>query len=159
MRVNHAGEVAAQGLYQGHALVARSAENRAELVEAADEERDHLAWCGERLAELGARPSMLNGAWYAGAFAIGALSGLAGDRYGLGFIEETERQVVNHLNDHLDRLPDADMRSRRILETMREDEARHGANAHEAGAAPVPEPARALMKQVAKIMTKTAYRL
>ena len=158
MRINQAGEVAAQGLYQGHALVARSDANRHEIGVAAEEERDHLAWCTRRLDELGARPSALNGLWYTGAFAIGALSGVAGDRYGLGFIAETERQVVRHLEDHLARLPESDTRSRAILSRMRDEEAQHGANADKAGAATLPPIARTLMRGMAKIMTTTAYR-
>ncbi len=127
MRVNHAGEVAAQALYQGHALVARSPEVREHMLEAAAEERSHLAWCEERLRELGEGPSRLDPLWYAGSFAIGALAGLAGDRWSLGFVEETEKQVSEHLSGHLDQLPDEDARSRAIVEAMRADEERHGA--------------------------------
>ena len=159
MRVNHAGEVAAQGLYQGHAAVARDAGLEADLQRAADEEFDHLAWCEQRLAELGSEPSRLSPLWYAGAFAIGAASGVLGDRWSLGFIAETEKQVCAHLDSHLERLPDDDTRSRAIVEKMREEEQEHGENALEAGAATLPEPVQRLMQLTARVMTKTAYRL
>lgn len=159
MRINHAGEVAAQGLYQGHALVVRSSSLHDKLQHAADEEFDHLAWCRQRLSELDARPSLLNPVWYAGAYAIGALSGLAGDKWGLGFIDETERQVVEHLEDHLAKLPAKDQRSRRILDTMREEEAHHGADARKHGAAELPGPVRGVMKLAAGIMKASAFRL
>jgi ubiquinone biosynthesis monooxygenase Coq7 len=157
MRVNHSGELAAQALYHGQALVARCEATRAMLLEAARGEADHLAWCERRLAELGARPSLLNPLWYAGSFAIGALTGLAGDRTSLGFVVETERQVEGHLDEHLDRLPVGDSRSRAILETMRAEEIAHGATAAAAGGAPLPAPVRALMRQTARVMTGTAY--
>jgi ubiquinone biosynthesis monooxygenase Coq7 len=159
MRINQAGEVAAQGLYQGHALVARNAGLEAKLRHAADEEMDHLAWCTERLGELGSRPSLLNPVWYGGAYLIGAASGLAGDRWGLGFIEETERQVVEHIEAHLQRLPEGDARSRAILERMRDEEAEHGADARQSGAAKLPRPIRALMKRTAEIMKRGAARI
>ncbi len=157
MRVNQAGEVAAQGLYQGHALVARNPVVLEKLEHAAEEELDHLNWCTERLNELEARPSFLNGLWYGGAFMMGALSGLAGDRYSLGFIAETEKQVVEHLNTHLERLPEADKRSHAILKTMRDEEAEHGDGAREAGGDALPAPVRGLMRQVSKLMTRGAY--
>ncbi|HEV2229747.1 MAG TPA: 2-polyprenyl-3-methyl-6-methoxy-1,4-benzoquinone monooxygenase [Steroidobacteraceae bacterium] len=157
MRVNHSGELAAQALYHGQALVARSATTRALLMEAARGEADHLAWCETRLAELGARPSLLNPLWYAGSFAIGALSALAGDRASLGFVVETERQVERHLDGHLGRLPVGDSRSRAILETMRAEEIQHGATAAAAGGERLPAPVRALMRQTARVMTGTAY--
>jgi ubiquinone biosynthesis monooxygenase Coq7 len=157
MRVNHAGEVAAQALYQGHALVARSPEVREHMLEAAAEERSHLAWCEERLRELGEAPSRLDPLWYAGSFAIGALAGLAGDRVSLGFVEETEKQVSEHLAGHLDQLSDEDARSRAIVEAMRADEERHGAEAAAAGAQPLPKPVRELMRAVARLMTRSAY--
>ncbi|MEM7278065.1 MAG: 2-polyprenyl-3-methyl-6-methoxy-1,4-benzoquinone monooxygenase [Pseudomonadota bacterium] len=157
MRINQAGEVAAQGLYQGHALVARDASVMEELDHAAQDEADHLRWCTERLNELDARPSALNALWYSGAFAIGALSGLAGDRWSLGFIAETERQVVRHLDKHLQRLPETDKRSAKILSTMRDEEAGHGENAENQGAADLPAPASKLMQSAAKVMTGTAY--
>ncbi len=157
MRVNHAGELAAQALYHGQALVARSATTRALLMEAARGEADHLAWCETRLTELGARPSLLNPLWYAGSFAIGALTALAGDRRSLGFVVETERQVERHLDGHLGRLPVGDSRSRAILETMRAEEIQHGATAAAAGGERLPAPVRALMRQTARVMTGTAY--
>lgn len=157
MRVNQSGEVAAQGLYQGHGFAARDASLREKMNHAANEERDHLNWCTERLEELNARPSVLNGAWYAGAFALGALSGIAGDRWGLGFIAETERQVAAHLSGHLEKLPRADARSREIVKTMRDEEAAHGREAASGGAAELPGPVKRLMGHAAKIMTKTAY--
>lgn len=157
MRVNHSGELAAQALYHGQALVARSEAIRALLLEAARSEADHLAWCETRLAELNARPSLLNPLWYVGSFAIGALTALAGDRTSLGFVVETERQVEGHLDEHLDRLPVGDSRSRAILETMRAEEIAHGATAAAAGGAPLPAPVRALMRQTARVMTRTAY--
>ena len=159
MRVNHAGEVAAQGLYQGHAVVARDAMIEKQMQHAADEEFDHLAWCEQRLAELNAGPSRLSPVWYAGAFAIGAASGMLGDRWSLGFIAETERQVCAHLDSHLDRLPDDDAKSRAIVRKMRDEEEQHGENAIEAGAAQLPDPIQRLMQLTAKLMTKTAYRL
>jgi ubiquinone biosynthesis monooxygenase Coq7 len=157
MRVNHAGEIAAQGLYHGQALTARSAETRAALRRAADDEGDHLAWCRDRLDELGSRPSLLNPLWYAGSVAIGALAGLAGDRASLGFMAETERQVEGHLEDHLERLPAGDERSRAIVLQMQEDEIGHGRAAVAAGGAPLPEPVPWLMRRAARIMTGTAY--
>ena len=157
MRVNHAGEIAAQGLYHGQALTARTAETRAALSRAATEEGDHLAWCRDRLDELGSRPSLLNPVWYAGSVAIGALAGLFGDRTSLGFMAETERQVEGHLADHLERLPADDARSRAIIEQMQADEIRHGHAAVAAGAATLPEPVPRLMRMSARIMTGTAY--
>jgi len=159
MRVNHAGEVAAQGLYQGHALFARDPDIGEQIDEAAREEIDHMAWCEQRLHELDAMPSKLQPLWFSGAYAFGALSGLFGDRWSLGFIEETERQVSEHLGHHLEGLPDNDHRSRAVVSTMRADEERHGANAHAAGAATLPEPVPALMRGVAGIMKRVAYRL
>jgi len=157
MRVNHAGEVAAQGLYQGHAAVARDEAITQQMQHAAEEEFDHLSWCEQRLTELDAGPSRLGPLWYAGSFAIGATSGLFGDKWSLGFIAETERQVCAHLTRHLDRLPENDARSRAIVEKMRDEERQHGDNAVDAGAADLPEPARLLMRWTSKIMTKTAY--
>ncbi len=157
MRVNHAGEIAAQGLYQGHAAVARDPDIEGQMQRAAEEELDHLAWCEERLTELGAAPSRLSPVWYGGAFVMGAASGILGDRWGLGFIEETERQVVQHLTGHLDRLPADDAKSRAIVHQMRDEEALHGANARDAGAAELPSGVRRLMRLAAKIMTGAAY--
>jgi ubiquinone biosynthesis monooxygenase Coq7 len=159
MRVNHAGEVAAQGLYQGHAAVARDPSTEAQMHQAAAEEFDHLAWCEQRLAELGARPSLLSPAWYAGAFLIGAASGALGDKWSLGFIAETENQVCAHLDSHLDRLPAADAKSRAIVKQMRDEEEEHGENARQAGAAELPEPVQRLMRLTARVMTGTAYRI
>lgn len=157
MRVNHAGEVMAQGLYQGQALTARLDEVRGAMAQAAVEEFDHLAWCEQRLLELRDRPSVLGPVWYTGAFLLGAGAGLAGDRWSLGFVSETEAQVVNHLEDHLGRLPPADQRSRAIVEQMKVDEAQHGAAARAAGGLPLPAPARGFMALVSKVMTRTAY--
>lgn len=159
MRVNHAGEIAAQGLYQGHAAVARNTEIEEQMRQAADEELDHLAWCEQRLNELDASPSRLSPIWYTGAFVIGAASGVLGDRWSLGFIAETEEQVCAHLTSHLDGLPDDDARSRAIVETMRDEEQQHGENAVEAGAARLPAPVQRLMRLTAKLMTTTAYRV
>jgi ubiquinone biosynthesis monooxygenase Coq7 len=157
MRVNHAGEIAAQALYHGQALVSRSEPTRRLLLRAAREESDHLAWCETRLKELGSRPSLLNPLWYGGSFAIGALAALIGDRISLGFVVETEKQVEGHLDEHLERLPESDVRSRAILEAMRSDEIAHGVTAQAAGAAELPLGARTLMRQTARIMTTVAY--
>ncbi len=157
MRVNHTGEICAQALYQGQALTARNPQARAALEQAAQEETEHLAWTERRIAELGGRKSLLNPAWYAGSFVLGALAGLLGDRWNLGFLAETERQVVAHLEGHLQRLPAEDGRSRAIVEKMKEDEARHATSAIEHGASELPEPARAAMRLSSKVMTETAY--
>jgi ubiquinone biosynthesis monooxygenase Coq7 len=157
MRVNHAGEVCAQALYQGHAAVARDTGVEAQMQRAADEEFDHLAWCEERIEELGENVSRLSPFWYAGAFAIGAASGILGDKWSLGFIAETERQVCEHLESHLGSLPPEDARSRAIVEQMRDEEAKHGESAVDAGAAELPAPVKRLMRVTAKVMTKTAY--
>jgi ubiquinone biosynthesis monooxygenase Coq7 len=159
MRVNHAGEVSAQALYQGQALTARLPGVRDKMERAALEENDHLLWCAQRIDELGGRTSLFNPFWYAGSFAIGALAGWAGDKWSLGFIVETERQVVEHLDGHLSRLPAADERSRAILLQMKEDEMHHGTVAQEAGAAVLPAPVRGLMQLTSKVMTGTAYRV
>lgn len=157
MRINHAGEVAAQALYQGQAFASRGDATRASLMEAAREETDHLAWCAERIRELDGRTSLLNPLWYAGSFTIGALAGLAGDRTSLGFVAETERQVVEHLEGHLQRLPTQDVRTRAIIQQMSADEQRHGQKAVVAGGAELPGAVRAVMKLTAKVMTRTAY--
>lgn len=159
MRVNHAGEVAAQALYQAQGVVARKATIREAMQAAASEETDHLAWCERRLGELGGGTSRLNPLWYAGSFAIGAVAGLFGDRWNLGFVAETERQVVRHLGSHLERLPAADARSRAIVMQMKEDEARHSSVAVEAGGCELPAPVRRLMAFCSRIMTTTAYRV
>ena len=153
MRVNHAGEICAQALYQGQALTARNPASRAALEQAAREETEHLAWTERRIAELGGRKSLLNPAWYAGSFAIGALAGLAGDRWNLGFLAETEKQVVAHLDGHLERLPEEDRRSRAIVESMRVDEARHATSAIGHGAANLPAPAKLVMRLTSRVMT------
>ncbi len=157
MRVNHAGEIAAQGLYYGQALTARSAATRDALRRAADEEGDHLAWCRDRLDELKSRPSLLDPLWYAGSVVIGAAAGLFGDRRSLGFMAETERQVEGHLARHLERLPPEDARSRAIIEQMQADEAGHGSAALAAGGEPPPEPVPGLMRLTARFMTGMAY--
>lgn len=159
MRINHAGEVSAQALYHGQALVARKPGLRAHLLKAADEERAHLDWCDARLRELGERPSRLGPFWYVGSFAIGAAAGLVGDRVSLGFVKETERQVIEHLDEHLGQIPRQDRRSRAIIHQMKEDEARHGQDAAAAGALPLPAPVRGLMRGVAKVMKFGAYRV
>ncbi len=157
MRVNHCGEVCAQALYQGQALVAKTPQTRAVLNHAAVEERDHLAWCGERIAELGGTTSVLNPIWYAGSFSLGVVAGLLGDKRSMGFLVETERQVEAHLTDHLQRLPVSDRASRKILETMREDEQRHGQTGVKHGASLVPPPVTAVMRGVSAVMTRTTF--
>nr|WP_286226125.1 2-polyprenyl-3-methyl-6-methoxy-1,4-benzoquinone monooxygenase [Polynucleobacter sp. HIN7] len=159
MRVNHVGEVCAQALYQSQKLLAKTPETRALLDQAAKEEMDHMAWCEERLKELDSRPSLLNPLWYAGAFGIGLVAGLAGDRWSLGFVAETEKQVERHLNDHLEKLPEVDLRSRAIVEQMRIDEIEHGASAIAAGGQELPQPIQTLMAGISKIMTTTAYKI
>ncbi|MDR2012177.1 MAG: 2-polyprenyl-3-methyl-6-methoxy-1,4-benzoquinone monooxygenase [Rhodanobacter sp.] len=159
MRVNHVGEVCAQALYFGQAAVAREAALREQLLAAAAEETDHLAWCGERLEELRSRPSWLNPLWYAGAYALGAVAGLTGDRISLGFVVETERQVEAHLDEHLQTLPHNDARSRAIVQRMKDDEIRHADNALAAGALELPPPVPGLMRLAAKMMKTVAYRV
>lgn len=159
MRVNHAGEIAAQALYQGQQLTARSSEVKHAMQEAAHEEIDHLVWCEARLRELGGHTSYLAPVWFTGAFMIGALAGLAGDKWSLGFLAETEKQVVLHLEGHLRELPLHDTKSIAVIRQMREDEQRHANTAIESGASHLPKPIRKLMRFTAKIMTKTAYRV
>jgi len=159
MRVNHVGEVCAQALYVGQAAVARDDRTRIQLLAAAQEETDHLAWCAERLRELDSRPSLLNPLWYAGSYAIGVLAGLRGDGWNLGFVVETERQVEAHIAEHLQSLPEADGRSRAILATMQADEARHADQAQAQGARLLPPPVPALMAAASKLMKTIAYRL
>jgi ubiquinone biosynthesis monooxygenase Coq7 len=159
MRVNHTGEVCAQALYSAQAMVAKDPGIRARFAGAAREEEEHLAWTQSRLTELDDRVSLLNPLWYAGSLAIGIAAGLAGDRVNLGFVVETERQVEEHLTGHMEQLPAADAKSRAIVDVMRDDEARHGAMALEAGALPLPLPARELMRAAAGVMKAVAYRI
>ena len=160
MRVNHVGEVCAQALYQAQALTARTPELREQMLAAARDETDHLAWTQQRLEELGDRTSLLNPLWYAGAFAIGLAAGrLGGDRVSLGFVVETERQVEAHLASHLDQLPAADRRSRRIVEQMKLDERQHGDHAEQAGGMALPAPVRWLMRRAARVMTRAAHHI
>lgn len=157
MRVNHTGEVCAQALYQGQAMTARTSDVRERLERSAREENDHLAWCEARIDELGGRKSLLNPIWYAGSFAIGAAAGLAGDKWSLGFVVETERQVEDHLEDHMAQVPADDLRTRAIIEQMKADEIHHADVAQAAGGAELPVPVRRLMKAVSKVMTKGVY--
>lgn len=157
MRVNHCGEVCAQALYAGQALTARNPEAAKALVEASDEETEHLAWCEKRLEELGSRKSFLNPLWYAGSFGLGVLAGALGDKWNLGFLAETERQVEGHLDSHLSQLPEQDAKSRAIVEQMKADEIKHAETAIEHGGAPLPMPVKLAMKLTSKVMTKTVY--
>lgn len=159
MRVNHAGEVAAQALYRGQSLTARDGATRSAMEQAASEENDHLVWCRTRLEELGSAPSRLDPLWHAGSLAIGAAAGLSGDRWSLGFVVETERQVVEHLDDHLARLPAGDHRTRALLRRMRADEKRHATRARTAGGAELPPIVRHAMRIASRVMTRTAYRV
>jgi len=159
MRVNHVGEVCAQALYAAQALSTKNPALRQQFKEASREEGDHLAWTHERLQELGARPSLLNPLWYAGAFGLGLLAGRLGDRVSLGFVMETERQVGAHLASHLERLPAGDHASRAIVAQMKDDELRHASDADHAGALELPPPVKALMRASAKVMTTTAHYL
>ena len=157
MRVNHAGEVAAQALYHGQAVFARRPEIRDLLLQAAREEADHLAWCDQRLRELDSRPSVLGPLWYAGSFAIGAAAAVVSDAVSLGFVSETERQVEGHIDSHLEKLPKADTRSRAVLEQMRADEITHGRTARAAGGVELPPPVQSAMRATARVMTTTSY--
>jgi ubiquinone biosynthesis monooxygenase Coq7 len=159
MRVNHAGEVCAQALYQGQAMTARLDEVRDDMRQAAAEEVDHLVWCAQRLRDLRSQPSVLNPAWYGVSFTLGAIAGLIGDRVSLGFVAATEERVCRHLREHLKALPEDDRRSRLILQQMLEDEERHGDKALEAGGAEFPAPVKDLMSAVATLMTKSSYYL
>ncbi|UCH48043.1 MAG: 2-polyprenyl-3-methyl-6-methoxy-1,4-benzoquinone monooxygenase [Betaproteobacteria bacterium] len=159
MRVNHTGEICAQALYSGQALTARSDDTRRVLQRAGEEEAEHLAWTAARVESLGGRLSVLNPAFYAGSFVIGAVSGAAGDRWSLGFLAETERQVEAHLDGHLLSLPAADQKSRAVVERMKQDEARHASSATAHGAAGLPRPVKRIMKLAARVMTFTTYRL
>lgn len=157
MRVNHVGEISAQALYQGQAITCRDKDIRSIMYQSASEERDHLAWCKQRLTELHGHTSYLNPIWYIGSFSIGTLAGLAGDKWSLGFLAETERQVVEHLEGHLQRLPENDSKSRVILQQMVEDEGRHGATAMSVGGVELPDIVKKMMRFCSRIMTRTAY--
>jgi ubiquinone biosynthesis monooxygenase Coq7 len=157
MRVNHAGEIAAQGLYHGHSLMAKDENIKQKFNQSAQEEETHLSWCESRLDELQDRPSVFTPVWYLGSYAMGAAVGVLGDKWSLGFVSETEKQVVKHLDKHLSRLPEDDIKSREVLLKMREDEALHDKNAQAAGAYELPQLAKTLMNAVSKIMTKTSY--
>ena len=157
MRVNHAGEVAAQGLYHGQALTAKSEEVLSSMQQSASEEEDHLAWCETRLAELHTPHSLLGPVWYLGSYSLGVTAGLFGDRWSLGFVAETERQVEQHLSKHLDKLPEQDLKSRAILKQMQDDERMHGEKATNMGGEELPKPIKNAMNLVSKVMTKGAY--
>lgn len=157
MRINHAGEVSAQGLYQGQAVTARLPEVRGRMERAALEENDHLEWCERRAKQMGTHVSYFNPLWYAGSFAIGALAGAIGDKWSLGFVVETEHQVCRHLDEHLRQVPERDKKTRAVLEQMKEDESHHATVALHAGGASYPEPVKKLMQLTSKVMTKTAY--
>ncbi len=157
MRINHVGEVCAQALYQSQAMTTRNATIRAKMRQSSEEENDHLDWCAKRIDELGGHKSLLNPLWYAGSFALGTAAGIAGDRWNLGFVAETEKQVVRHLESHLEQLSENDQRSRAIVEQMKTDEAEHATAALKAGGSDLPEPVRKGMQLMSKIMTRTAY--
>jgi len=157
MRVNHVGEVCAQALYAGQALTARDPRIQTAMREAAQEETEHLAWTAQRLSQLGGRTSLLNPLWYAGAFAMGSLAGALGDRVNLGFLAETERQVYDHLEEHLARLPAQDAKSVAILKQMQDDEDRHRQTAIKGGGMELPQPVQEAMRMVSRVMTRTAY--
>ncbi|MEQ1590973.1 MAG: 2-polyprenyl-3-methyl-6-methoxy-1,4-benzoquinone monooxygenase [Thiobacillaceae bacterium] len=159
MRVNHVGEVCAQALYSGQSLTSSNEAVRAELMHAAAEETDHLAWCEQRLTELGGRKSLLNPLWYGGAFSLGLVAGALGDKWNLGFLAETERQVEAHLDGHLQQLPEADARSRAVVEQMKTDEAKHAQTAVDHGGVPLPPPVKWVMRLAADVMRKTASRI
>tara|TARA_Y100000590_G_scaffold73095_2_gene80422 strand:+ start:1171 stop:1803 length:633 start_codon:yes stop_codon:yes gene_type:complete len=157
MRVNHSGEVCAQALYLGQSFTAQNKRTRDQMKQAADEEMDHLAWCNRRLNELGDQPSALNPIWFFMSFSIGALTGLAGDKWSLGFVEETEKQVVNHLDSHLDKINEKDIKTKKVIRSMREDEDMHAKKAKESGAKELPDEIKEGMSFVAKLMTSTSY--
>ncbi len=159
MRVNNAGEVAAQGLYRGQAISARNKTIKNDMLQAASEENEHLNWCQTRLKELHSKRSLLDPFWYWGSFSLGLGAGLIGDKWSLGFVEETENQVAKHLDNHLNQLPEQDHRTQRILQTMQQDEMKHAVYAHNAGAAKLPKPVQQAMNLVSKIMTFSAYRI
>jgi ubiquinone biosynthesis monooxygenase Coq7 len=157
MRINHCGEICAQALYQGQALTARNEDVRQTMQQAATEENDHLVWCEHRIDELGSHTTYLSPFFYVGSLTLGAIAGLAGDRYSLGFLAETERQVTTHLEGHLSRLPAADLKSRAVVQQMKEDESKHANRATEAGGAELPFPVPHLMRLASKVMTRTTY--
>ncbi len=159
MRINHAGEVCAQALYQGQALTARLPEVRESMNQAAQEEVDHLVWCEERIEQLGSHTSVLNPLWYAASFSVGAIAGALGDKWSLGFVAATENQVCEHLQSHLDQLPEQDQKSRAILEKMKEDEEHHEHMALDAGGVRFPKPVRHMMTVLSRVMTKSSYRV
>jgi ubiquinone biosynthesis monooxygenase Coq7 len=157
MRINHCGEVCAQALYQGQALTAKLPDVREKMEQAAAEENDHLQWCSDRLEQLDSHKSLFNPLWYASSFTIGAVAGILGDKWSLGFVAETEKQVVKHLESHLKKLPKNDLQSKCIIEQMRDDELHHATVAIEAGGADLPAPVKTLMNGMAKVMTKSVY--
>ena len=159
MRVNHVGEICAQALYRGQSVVCKDPACTQVLLEAAAEEVDHLAWCGQRLSELDAHPSILNPIWYLGSFVLGSLAGRSGVPHNLGFMAETERQVEAHLDSHLERLPAQDSRSRAIVLQMKNDEIKHRETAENHGALPLPAPVKGVMQAISRLMTTTAYRI
>jgi len=159
MRINHAGEVAAQGLYQGQALTAKLEKVKAQMQQAALEENDHLDWCSNRCSELKSHTSIFSPFWYMGSYTLGAVAGKMGDKWSLGFVAETEHQVVKHLDEHLKKLPKNDLKSKEILKKMREDELHHAELAKSAGAEELPKPIKLAMALSSKVMTKTAYYL
>ncbi|ORU90391.1 MAG: 2-octaprenyl-3-methyl-6-methoxy-1,4-benzoquinol hydroxylase [Cycloclasticus sp. symbiont of Poecilosclerida sp. M] len=157
MRINHAGEVAAQALYQGQALTSQNKETQQKLQQAANEENDHLVWCKQRVNELGHQTSIFDPLWYVGSLSIGAVAGLAGDKWNLGFLAETEKQVVKHIDEHLEKLPKSDKKTRAILKQMKIDEEQHATTAIEHGGAELPDVVKQGMQWVSKVMTKTSY--
>ncbi len=159
MRVNHSGEVCAQALYRGQALTAKLGDTRTKMEQAASEELDHLSWCNKRLEELNNKPSVLNPIWYGMSFSIGAVAGLVGDKWSLGFVHETEEQVVKHLDGHLDNLSKKDLKTKVVIEQMRIDEEQHSHDALEAGAEILPDEIKDLMSKVAKVMTNSSYHI
>ena len=159
MRVNHSGEVCAQALYRGQAITAKLIDTKAKMEQAASEELDHLSWCNKRLEELDSKPSLLNPIWYCMSFSIGAIAGLIGDKWSLGFVHETEEQVVKHLDGHLDKLSDKDQKTRSVIEQMRIDEEKHSQDALDAGAEILPNGIKGLMSKVAKVMTDSSYHI
>jgi len=159
MRVNHSGEVCAQALYRGQAITAKLLDTKDKMEQAASEELEHLSWCNKRLEELDSKPSLLNPIWYCMSFSIGAIAGLVGDKWSLGFVHETEEQVVKHLDSHLDKLSDKDLKTRSVIEQMRIDEEQHSQDALEAGAEILPNEIKELMSKVAKVMTDSSYHI